>query len=183
MNRISEIDKHIDKLRPKIAIGGRDWTKTEKESIEEAYFQITKVSTVRKKGRTVDLGCPECVASAVNIIKNYMALIEGREEASADAGADDWKATTESIEALAEQLGFEFPKSAKKKAQKLAALEAHIAENSGAEEEGEEDDLLGEPTKEQLIEIIKAKTGEEVDPDDYTLEELQAFADEDEEQD
>jgi len=179
MKRINDIDKHIDKLRPKIAAGGRDWTSSEKEAIEAAYFEITKVSTVRKKGRTLDLGCSSCIESAVNIIKNYIALIQDTDSAPED-GPIEWRKSVKTIEAYAKELGFKIPKKAKSKQDKIDAVETHIAEKITKENE----DLLGsaelseEDQKAQLVEIIKAKSGEEVDPADYTLEELQEFADE-----
>jgi hypothetical protein len=73
MEPIKGIASHIKIIREKLDVGGRDWTKIEKEAIAKAYFEITKVST--GKGRVLDVNCESCVVSAVNIIKNYLEAI------------------------------------------------------------------------------------------------------------
>jgi hypothetical protein len=184
MKRITEIDDSIKAIQPKLDLGSRDWTKAEKEHIEKCYFEITKVSVGR--GRTVDMGCDECVTSAVNIVKNYLALMERvegvappqpKQEGGHDltATAEEWKATVKSVNAFAKELNYTFSKESKTKEQKIQELEAFLFVD---EEEESEEDLLGdEPqTKEELIKIIKAKTGEELSADDFSYEELFAIA-------
>lgn len=195
MKRIAAIEENLEAIQPKLDLGSSDWTKTEKEHIEKCYYEITKVSVGR--GRTVDLGCQECVQSAVNIINNYQALVL-QEEAGEKApkakvvklvsnATADWRETGKTIEAEAARLAFTFAKKDRTKNQRIAALEAHIAANPVQEETTTDEslDLLGddEYTPEQLVEIIKANTGEELDPTAHTVEELLAkvkeFEDED----
>jgi len=170
MKTIKKIDKKIDKLKKKLDIGAKDWTPAEKGTIEECYFEITKVSV--GFGRTVDLGCDSCVDSAVSIIKNYIKMSAETEEES----TDEWKETVATIKAKAKELGLAIPKAATTKADKLEAVENFITSQSTEDEE----DLLGpegdEQTEAQLIAIIKAKTGEAIEPGEHTLEELKAFA-------
>lgn len=159
------IEESIAIITPKMDANGRDWTKNEKLEIEKCYFEITKVST--GTGRSVDLGCSECVESAVNIIRNYRKLVERSE---AEEGitptkeeAVDWTATLKTIATKAKEVNFEIPKEAKTKASQIEALQAFLEST----EEEDEDDILGEKySREQLAAIIKAKTGEEVDLDD-----------------
>jgi vacuolar-type H+-ATPase subunit I/STV1 len=170
MKRIPQIEASLKALQPKLAIDARDWTKSEKEHIEVCYHAITKESV--GWGRTVDLGCEECVSSAVNIIKNYLALVQ-REEKVVEEVAD-WKENLKTIAAKAQEVGFEFEKAHKTKVQKIEALEAFLAPAVANEQENEEDDLLGEEvtyTREQLVQIVKAKTGEDV-PEETSYEDL-----------
>jgi hypothetical protein len=178
MKRIHEIDADIDVISPKMQIGASDWTAVEKQHIEKCYYSITKVSV--GWGRTVDLGCSDCIQSAVNVIKNYLALVNRTEESNpvpskapaktVSKSTQDWKASVASVDTHAKALGLSFPKGTKTKAQKIAFVEAQ----STTEQQEEEDDLLGQdtPTKEQLVAILKAKTGEQLDPEEYTTEEL-----------
>ena len=192
MKRITTIEENLEAIQPKLDLGSSDWTKTEKEHLEKCYFEITKVSAGR--GRTLDLGCKECVQSAVNIIKNYQTLVlqeEADEKAPktkvASNAVTDWRETGKTIEAEAARLNFTFTKKERTKDQRIAALEAYIAANPVPEETPTDEslDLLGddEYTPEQLVAIIKANTGEELDPNEHTVEELLAkvkeFEDED----
>jgi len=186
MKRITEIEASLKALQPKLAIDAKDWTKSEKEHIEKCYHAITKESV--GWGRTVDLGCEECVTSAVNIIKNYQAQVASQPQTTE---APEWAETLKTIAAKAEEVGYEFAKTCKTKDQKIEALQSYLnilaAQEEGANSpEGtqEEDDLLGEdlavatsPTREQLVEIIKAKTGEEV-PEETSFEDLLAYVNE-----
>lgn len=186
MKRITEIEASLKALQPKLAIDAKDWTKSEKEHIEKCYHAITKESV--GWGRTVDLGCEECVTSAVNIIKNYQAQVASQPQTTE---APEWVETLKTIAAKAEELGYEFAKTCKTKGQKIEALQSYLnvlaAQEEGAnspEVAQEEDDLLGEdlavatsPSREQLVEIIKAKTGEEV-PEETSFEDLLAYVNE-----
>jgi hypothetical protein len=186
MKRITEIEASLKALQPKLAIDAKDWTKSEKEHIEKCYHAITKESV--GWGRTVDLGCEECVTSAVNIIKNYQAQVASQPQTTE---APEWAETLKTIAAKAEEVGYEFAKTCKTKDQKIEALQSYLnilaAQEEGANSpEGtqEEDDLLGEdlalatsPTREKLVEIIKAKTGEEV-PEETSFEDLLAYVNE-----
>lgn len=186
MKRITEIEASLKALQPKLAIDAKDWTKSEKEHIEKCYHAITKESV--GWGRTVDLGCEECVTSAVNIIKNYQAQVASQPQTTE---APEWAETLKTIAAKAEEVGYEFAKTCKTKDQKIEALQSYL-NTLAAQEEGanspevaqEEDDLLGEdlavatsPSREQLVEIIKAKTGEEV-PEETSFEDLLAYVNE-----
>lgn len=150
MKRITEIDEHIAVIRPKIDLGTTDWTKGEKESIEKCYFEITKVST--GAGRTVDLGCSDCVNSAVNIVKNYLALIAN--EAPEQKAVQPWSETIKTVEAEAKRIGFDIPENAKLKADKIAAVEAVLE------------------LRKQLVSELLKEAGVEVNPDEYTLSQL-----------
>lgn len=186
MKRITEIEASLKALQPKLAIDAKDWTKSEKEHIEKCYHAITKESV--GWGRTVDLGCEECVTSAVNIIKNYQAQVASQPQTTEAA---EWAETLKTIAAKAEEVGYEFAKTCKTKDQKIEALQSYLnilaAQEEGAnspEVAQEEDDLLGEdlavatsPSREQLVEIIKAKTGEEV-PEETSFEDLLAYVNE-----
>lgn len=186
MKRITEIEASLKALQPKLAIDAKDWTKSEKEHIEKCYHAITKESV--GWGRTVDLGCEECVTSAVNIIKNYQAQVASQPQTTE---APEWAETLKTIAAKAEEVGYEFAKTCKTKDQKIEALQSYLnilaAQEEGAnspEVAQEEDDLLGEdlavatsPSREQLAEIIKAKTGEEV-PEETSFEDLLAYVNE-----
>jgi hypothetical protein len=187
MKRITEIEASLKALQPKLAIDAKDWTKSEKEHIEKCYHAITKESV--GWGRTVDLGCEECVTSAVNIIKNYQAQVASQPQTTE---APEWAETLKTIQAEADSLGFEFAKEQKTKAQRIAALQAFIdtLPTEKVEEEGEmsqstameadDEDLLGEDllgaeyTREQLVNIVKAKTGEDV-PEETSFEDLLAY--------
>lgn len=186
MKRITEIEASLKALQPKLAIDAKDWTKSEKEHIEKCYHAITKESV--GWGRTVDLGCEECVTSAVNIIKNYQAQVASQPQTTE---VPEWAETLKTIAAKAEEVGYEFAKTCKTKDQKIEALQSYLnilaAQEEGAnspEVAQEEDDLLGEdlavatsPSREQLVEIIKAKTGEEV-PEETSFEDLLAYVNE-----
>lgn len=180
MKRIPEIEGSIKALQPKLEIDARDWTKTEKEHIEKCYHAITKESV--GWGRTVDLGCEECVNSAVNIIKNYLNLV--KDQPKTIEGGPEWTATLKTVQAKADELNFEFTKEQKTKDLKIAALKAFIDKLAATEPEtgataqaseldAEDDDLLGEEeyTREQLEAIVLAKTGEEV-PAETSTEDL-----------
>jgi hypothetical protein len=186
MKRITEIEASLKALQPKLAIDAKDWTKSEKEHIEKCYHAITKESV--GWGRTVDLGCEECVSSAVNIIKNYQAQVASQPQTTE---APEWAETLKTIAAKAEEVGYEFAKTCKTKDQKIEALQSYL-NTLAAQEEGanspevaqEEDDLLGEdlavatsPTREELVATIKAKTGEEV-PEETSFEDLLAYVNE-----
>jgi hypothetical protein len=186
MKRITEIEASLKALQPKLAIDAKDWTKSEKEHIEKCYHAITKESV--GWGRTVDLGCEECVTSAVNIIKNYQAQVASQPQTTE---APEWAETLKTIAAKAEEVGYEFAKTCKTKDQKIEALQSYL-DILAAQEEGanspevaqEEDDLLGEdlavatsPTREELVATIKAKTGEEV-PEETSFEDLLAYVNE-----
>lgn len=180
MRRIESIEDNLKSIQTKMDQGANDWTKEDKIAIKESYFEITKQST--GVGRNVDTGCPECVMSAVNIIKNYQALVaraeaEGSQEAPSVA---DWKESIKTIEAKAEEVGFEIPKSAKTKTLKIEALEAFLLTlEVEDEEEAEEEDLLGEQSEfDKLAEIVKAKTGETVTPEEISLEDLKEYVEE-----
>lgn len=186
MKRITEIEASLKALQPKLAIDAKDWTKSEKEHIEKCYHAITKESV--GWGRTVDLGCEECVSSAVNIIKNYQAQVASQPQTTE---APEWAETLKTIAAKAEDVGYEFAKTCKTKDQKIEALQSYFnvlaAQEEGAnspEVAQEEDDLLGEdlavatsPTREELVATIKAKTGEEV-PEETSFEDLLAYVNE-----
>lgn len=186
MKRITEIEASLKALQPKLAIDAKDWTKSEKEHIEKCYHAITKESV--GWGRTVDLGCEECVTSAVNIIKNYQAQVTSQPQTTE---APEWAETLKTIAAKAEEVGYEFAKTCKTKDQKIEALQSYLnilaAQEEGAnspEVAQEEDDLLGEdlavatsPTREELVATIKAKTGEEV-PEETSFEDLLAYVNE-----
>ncbi len=187
MKRITEIEASLKALQPKLAIDAKDWTKSEKEHIEKCYHAITKESV--GWGRTVDLGCEECVTSAVNIIKNYQAQVASQPQKITEG--PEWAETLKTVAAKAEEVGYEFAKTCKTKDQKIEALQSYL-NTLAAQEEGanspevaqEEDDLLGEdlavatsPSREQLVEIIKAKTGEEV-PEETSFEDLLAYVNE-----
>lgn len=180
MKRITEIEGSIKALQPKLEIDARDWTKTEKEHIEKCYHAITKESV--GWGRTVDLGCEECVNSAVNIIKNYLNLVN--DQPKTIEATPEWTATLKTVQAKADELNFEFTKEQKTKDLKIAALQAFIdkltatepeagAMTQASEPDAEDDDLLGEEeyTREQLEAIVLAKTGEEV-PAETSTEDL-----------
>lgn len=178
MEKIAGIDSHIKIVRAKLDAHGHDWTKIEKEAIAKAYFEITKVSTT--KGRVLDTGCDSCVMSAVNIVKNYLAVIgepvkdkaikaarkiaepatandakkaidTGRaalnqDEVVSKDNVDDstankeeeemifsptdkqWRKNLDSISAAAKELEFTFDEKNVTKAQRIAALEAHMKE-------------------------------------------------------
>ena len=181
MKRIATIEANLKALQPKLDIDARDWTKTEKEHIEKCYHAITKESV--GWGRTVDLGCEECVTSAVNIIKNYQKLVAS-EPAIIDA--PEWAETLKTIAAKAKELHFEFEKTCKNKDQKVAALQAFIDTHTAKVEEAgamaqapgpdvdDNDDLLGDEadfTREQLEAIVLARTGEKV-PAETSTEDL-----------
>ncbi len=171
MKRIPEIEKNLNNIQEKLDIGSTDWTKEEKMDIEKCYFEITKVSV--GWGRTVDLGCTDCVMSAVNIIKNYQAVVSKAEaEGSEVSTIDDWTSSVKLIQAKAQELGFEFEKSVKTKDQKIEALQNHISQLEVEAEEDQEDILGMEYTMQQLIDIVKAKTGEEVLESDVSYEAL-----------
>jgi len=178
MKRIPQIEGSIKALQPKLDIDARDWTKTEKEHIEKCYHAITKESV--GWGRTVDLGCEECVNSAVNIIKNYLLSVD--DQPKTIEGGPEWTATLKTVAAKAKEVGFEFEKDCKTKDQKIAALQAFIDAQTAEDEEAsaqapgpnadDNDDLLGEEyTREQLEAIVLAKTGEEV-PAETSTEDL-----------
>jgi hypothetical protein len=167
MKRITSIDVNIKALEPKLAINANDWTKEEKVHIETAYFEITKVSVGR--GRIVDLGCRECVQSAVNIINNYIAL-QDRAKATEDT-KEDWTETLKSVHHKAEELGIEFPVKVKKKEAKIQFI-IDAMELIGEQETQSVEET--EYTREQLVAIIKAKTGEDVDVD-TSVEDMIAY--------
>jgi hypothetical protein len=193
MKRITTIEKDLKQIQQKLDIGANDWTKEEKKHIESAFFEITKVSV--GWGRTVDMGCTDCILSAVNTIRNYQALV-AREEAGTEEPSvkvqeeiTEWKSTSKTVSAEAIRIGLIFTKDAKTKDQKIAQVEAKLAsvqsdaDHDDMEDTGEdtEDDLLGTPneyTIEQLAEIIKAKTGEQVELEDVTYEDLLAYVNE-----
>lgn len=174
MKRIPKIEENLKALQPKLDIGARDWTHEEKKMIEESYFEITKVSV--GWGRTVDMGCDTCVQSAVNIILNYQAKVQRSEKGeetqhgSGPVTTLNWRDTHRTIDAEAASRGFQMPKEAKTKEEKIKALEDHIAKEDAVKPHAY--------TKEQLAEVIKALTGEEVNPDDFTYEELLATVNE-----
>jgi hypothetical protein len=190
MKRITEIEASLKALQPKLDIDARDWTKSEKEHIEKCYHAITKESV--GWGRTVDLGCEECVTSAVNIIKNYQTAVASQPKA---IEVPEWADTLKTIAAKAEEVGYEFAKTCKSKDQKIEALQSYLNVLEAQEEEAnspevaqeEDEDLLGEdltaadattsPTREELVATIKAKTGEEV-PDETPFEDLLAYVNE-----
>lgn len=190
MKRITEIEASLKALQPKLDIDARDWTKSEKEHIEKCYHAITKESV--GWGRTVDLGCEECVTSAVNIIKNYQNLVASQPKA---IEVPEWAETLKTIAAKAEEVGYEFAKTCKTKDQKIEALQSYLNILAAQEEEAnspevaqeEDEDLLGEdltaadattsPTREELVATIKAKTGEEV-PEETSFEDLLAYVNE-----
>ena len=124
MKKITTIEESLKTLKPKMDIGASDWTKKEKECIEQCYHEITKVSV--GFGRTVDLGCSECVQSAVNIIKNYVAIQERSATPSLKVVASDWTKDLKSIQAKADELSYEFAKNCKTKAQRIEALHKHL---------------------------------------------------------
>ena len=177
MKRIAVIEGSLKVLQPKLDIDARDWTKTEKEHIEKCYHAITKESV--GWGRTVDLGCEECVTSAVNIIKNYQNLVAS--EPKIAEAPEEWAVTVKTVEAKAKEMGFKFEKDCKTKDQKVAALQAFIDTHTATEEASAQapepnaedvDDLLGaEYTREQLEAIVLAKTGEKV-PAETSTEDL-----------
>jgi len=185
MKRIAQIEASLKALQPKLDIDARDWTKSEKEHIEKCYHAITKESV--GWGRTVDLGCEECVTSAVNIIKNYQNLVASQPQ---EVEVPEWAETLKTIQAEADSLGFEFAKDQKTKAQRIEALQAFLDSSKYVEEESEmsqspameadDEDLLGEDllgaeyTREQLVNIVKAKTGEDV-PEETSFEDLLAY--------
>lgn len=187
MKRITEIEASLKALQPKLDIDARDWTKSEKEHIEKCYHAITKESV--GWGRTVDLGCEECVTSAVNIIKNYQTAVASQPKA---IEVPEWADTLKTIAAKAEEVGYEFAKTCKSKDQKIEALQSYLnvleaqKEEANSPEVGQEEDedLLGEdltaadattsPTREELVATIKAKTGEEV-PEETSFEDLLAY--------
>jgi hypothetical protein len=191
MKRITEIEASLKALQPKLDIDARDWTKSEKEHIEKCYHAITKESV--GWGRTVDLGCEECVTSAVNIIKNYQTAVASQPKAIEATAV--WAATLKTIAAKAEEVGYEFAKTCKSKDQKIEALQSYLnvleaqKEEANSPEVGQEEDedLLGEdltaadattsPTREELVATIKAKTGEEV-PEETSFEDLLAYVNE-----
>ena len=179
MKAITTIESNLEAIQQKLDIGASDWTKEEKEDIEKCYFEITKVSVGR--GRTVDLACADCVRSAVNVIKNYQSLIARAEQEPAEGAKvidfdSVWKATVKTVTAKALELEFTFTKDAKTKADKIAELEAYMSEIEIGEEVDEDDDFLGEeiPTRAQMVEFVKATTGEDT-PDDVTDEELSDY--------
>jgi hypothetical protein len=190
MKRITEIEASLKALQPKLDIDARDWTKSEKEHIEKCYHAITKESV--GWGRTVDLGCEECVTSAVNIIKNYQTAVASQPKA---IEVPEWADTLKTIAAKAEEVGYEFAKTCKSKDQKIEALQSYLnvleaqKEEANSPEVGQEEDedLLGEdltaadattsPTREELVATIKAKTGEEV-PEETSFEDLLAYVNE-----
>lgn len=151
MEKIKAIKQEIKTIRAKLDIGASDWTKDEKEAIAKAYFEITKESTT--KGRVLDTGCTSCVASATNIIKNYLTAIDEpvKEETAitaktsepatvgtkdSDKDADlifspkdkEWRKNLDSISAAAKELEFTFDEKDVTKAQRITALEAHMKE-------------------------------------------------------
>ena len=145
MKRITTIDADIETLQPKFELGTHDWTKDEKLCIESAYFAITKVTT--GKGRTVDLGCAECVSSAAQIVKNYIALVETAEAAENETKtlrvlppSHNWKDTHKTIDAEAERVGCEFPEDVTRKDDKITHLEAFIVEHPYADEDQDDED-------------------------------------------
>lgn len=190
MKRIAQIEANLKALQPKLDIDARDWTKSEKEHIEKCYHAITKESV--GWGRTVDLGCEECVTSAVNIIKNYQTAVASQPKA---IEVPEWADTLKTIAAKAEEVGYEFAKTCKSKDQKIEALQSYLnvleaqKEEANSPEVGQEEDedLLGEdltaadattsPTREELVATIKAKTGEEV-PEETSFEDLLAYVNE-----
>lgn len=187
MKRIPTIEASIKLLQLKLDIDARDWTKSEKSHIEKCYFAITKESV--GWGRTVDLGCEECVTSAVNIIKNYLSLVASQPQ---EVEVPEWADTMKTIQAEADAIGFEFAKEHKTKAQRIAALQAFIDTHTAKDEEEENagsgaqapgpdvddnDDLLGDEadfTREQLEAIVLARTGEKV-PEETSTEDLLAY--------
>lgn len=185
MKRIQTIEASLKALQPKLEIDARDWTKNEKSHIEKCYFAITKESV--GWGRTVDLGCEECVTSAVNIIKNYLSLVASQPQ---EVEVPEWADTMKTIQAEADAIGFEFAKEHKSKAQRIAALQefidthtAKVEEEAGemaqnpAMEADDNDDLLGEEeeySRAQLESIVFAKTGEKV-PEETSTEDLLAY--------
>lgn len=168
------IEDDLKAIQPKLDISASDWTAEEKKHIESAYFAITKVSV--GWGRTVDTGCSECVQSAVNVIKNYQVIIKRTEngEETQQNGSEattllNWRDTLKSIDAEAKEQGFEFPKDVKTKDKRIEALEEFIASKS---EKQQKEEVEQEYSKEQLAEIVKAKTGEDINACDYTYEQL-----------
>lgn len=177
MKRIEAIEEDLKLLQPKLDILAKDWTAEEKQAIENAYFAITKVSV--GFGRTVDLGCDSCVQSAVNIINNYLGLVKASEAGTQTAqhgsqatSTIDWRDTHALIDREASHLKFTFPPEAKTKKEKIKLLEAHMESLQSASQESNVENDAQEYTKEQLAEIIKAQTGEEINPEDFTYEQL-----------
>jgi hypothetical protein len=72
-----EAIESLNAIREKIAIRKYDFSKVELLHLEAVYAEITKQSMGKMK--VLDKGCSSCIASAANIVYNYITFHEPKE--------------------------------------------------------------------------------------------------------
>lgn len=74
--KLESIDS-LNAIREKVSIRKNDFNKHELLHLAEVYAEITKESM--GKAKVLDVGCSSCIASAANIVYNYITFHEPKE--------------------------------------------------------------------------------------------------------
>ena len=67
----------LNAIREKVSIRKNDFNKHELLNLAEVYAEITQKSM--GKSKVLDMGCSSCIASAANIVYNYITFHEPKE--------------------------------------------------------------------------------------------------------
>lgn len=67
----------LNAIREKVSIRKNDFNKIELLNLAEVYAEITRKSM--GKAKVLDVGCSSCIASAANIVYNYITFHEPKE--------------------------------------------------------------------------------------------------------
>lgn len=74
--KLESIDS-LNAIREKVSIRKNDFNKIELLNLAEVYAEITSKSM--GKAKVLDTGCSSCIASAANIVYNYITFHEPKE--------------------------------------------------------------------------------------------------------